>query len=673
VKQADYRYWISALVCCVVLALGQSDAAARRVITPTDNAAIQSDWLLNGQTSILEDPQARPFRWLTATPKDPIPVLNHTLDMSLLHATVALVQWAGIPVWQRTSVVLQHDVPAELRVTGVGRAVKLPIGPTVRRFSLLLPYGFHPVQTRIEPLTTHAYDAYGFHSDQVLQTSGDDRPRIARWYGTDTQTFLPLVLQIALRLWLLLPLGIALLWWRRTGAWYAPGLTTVLWALPWGWAFATGTPLSVEPIVAAVVSGACWAMLRRLHPDALQATMYVVVAAAVGMTGMHAYATAQWMSGVDLGQFEGIGSFLNYLAHMRMAFPIPLLSMEYLLSQSSLPGLFSIGYLTIACRVALLIGLLSALARCWRTPRGLWVGALVLAGAVAGSGFVLRYYDRNVWMVYDALLGTSLVLLVRWIQRDQPTSRRWWLLLGLLLGWLDSLRPFMMLVVPCIVFWLVLRSRNQRVARQILWLCMPLLPNLAWHLYHITVLGQWSWSSHAGMNLARAWIPAAALEAMRAAPADMNSAAYLAASNALLAQTRQWIAAHPLDAVVRALELVWAMVTVPVEMARLNDGGVYTVIAHTADPLVWGYRIIVGVALGVQVVWVGVGLRRGGEWRAPLWLHAAVVTAIVLVSALTEYGEQARFLAAMVPAILLGVIEHSTTLRQSMQQRRKNV
>ena len=108
-------------------------------------------------------------------------------------------------------------------------------------------------------------------------------------------------------------------------------------------------------------------------------------------------------------------------------------------------------------------------------------------------------------------------------------------------------------------------------------------------------------------------------------------------------------------------------------MARLNDGGVYTVITHPADPLVWGYRLVLAAALVLQLWCVVRGLRERAGWRQAHWLHAAVVVAIVGMSALTEYGEQARFLAAMVPALVAGNWEYALQLWHSRQEKRKIV
>jgi len=675
-RETNLLPWVLRIGMALLLLLAvHPEQSARIRISPADAPMGLPDWLTQGQLSIVEEAATRPFRWLLAAPKDPIAALNHTLDLSLLRTTVLLAQWFGIPVWQRTTVVLQHDAATTVTIRGATGTLAVPVGPQVRRYSFVLPYGFHPVQDHIEPLTTTRYDAYGFNGSTILTSPDDARPRIARWYRTEVQTYLPTVLTISLYGILVLLLVGAWVW-SRWQPWWVEAAVALLCVSPWAVQQMIDAPVNIEPLLTIVGAILSWLVIERICGPLPALMRVVVTATSFGLTGMHAYATSYWMQGVDLAAIPNISAYVTYLGQMRMAMPIPLLSLEYLLVHSGLPGIYAIGYLTVLCRVAVVVGLVCALQEWWTTPRRIGVGALILALSVAGIGFVFRFYDRNVWMVYDALLGTSLVFLAQAVVRLDGTKKRF-LVVGLLLAWLDSLRPFMMALVPLVLVWVVLTTRKLPGRASFSWLLLPLLGNLLWHGYHIVVLEQWSWSSHAGMNIARAWIPADALTAMRQAPTDMNSSGYLAASNALMAQTVQWIGAHPVAALQRAGALVWAMLSIPVEMSRLNDGGVYTVIPHQASWLVWGYRIVVGSMLLAQVLVVIRGfLPRAAaafNWRHAEWLQALLVVLIVFISALSEYGEQARFVAAMVPALLSVSLQPALTLLRSMQNRRKTV
>ena len=668
--------WLCRLgLVLVVVLLVHPDAAQQYVVDPRDDGATHQDWILQGQVSIVEDAATRPYRWLLATPKDPVATLNRSLDLSLLRTTVVLAQWVGMPVWQRTTVILQHDAATTVTVRGATGSLEFPVGPQLRRYTVVLPYGFHPVQDHIEPLTTTRYDGYGFNGSTILSSPDDARPRIARWYGTEVQTYLPMVLSVRMFGLLVLPLLGAWLWSRRQ-PWWVEAAVALLCVAPWALQRLTGAPVSIEPLMTMGVAVLSCLIVTRLSGPLPPLMRVVITATALGLTGMHAYATSYWMQGVDLAAIPSFAAFVSYVGHMRMAMPIPLLGMEYLLVHSGVPGVYAIGYLTIVCRIAVVVGLVCALPEYWTTARRIGLGACILVLCIAGIGFVFRFYDRNVWMVYDALLGTSLVLLARALGQLDGTYKRF-LVLGLLLAWLDSLRPFMMVLVPLVLMWVVLSTRNLPGRASYGWLLFPLLGNLLWHTYHIVVLDQWSSSSHAGMNIARAWIPADALTAMRQAPPDMNSSGYLAASNALTAQTLAWIGAHPLDALQRAGQLLWAMLAIPVEMSRLNDGGVYTVISHPAPVLVWGYRVLMMSALVLQGMLVLTGWQREENgvrrWRQGIWLHAVLVVMIIGITALSEYGEQARFVAAMVPALVYGTCASLGFVLRRMQRVRKTV
>ncbi len=97
--------------------------------------------------------------------------------------------------------------------------------------------------------------------------------------------------------------------------------------------------------------------------------------------------------------------------------------------------------------------------------------------------------------------------------------------------------------------------------------------------------------------------------------------------------------------------LPWEMLSISVEMRRLNDGGVYRVIAHSDPVVVRAYRGLCAGALMLQGLVVVRQLHSAG-WRSAYWVHAMLLWAIGAISALTENGEQARLIAAAVPTVL---------------------
>lgn len=249
------------LLCLLVLL--HPDAAQRLSIQPNNEVATRRDWLLQGQVSILEDSATRPFRWLVATPKDPIATLNRTLDISLLRACVELAQWLGVPVWQRTTFILQHDAATTVTVRGQTGMLEMAVGPLVRRYSFVQPAGFHTLQDHIEPLTTTRYDGYGFSGSTILTSPDDARPRIARWYGTDLQTYLTADIRRVLSGLLILPLFGVWLWSLRL-AWWVEVTVSVLCLTPWGVQYVTAAPVTVEPFVTLLVAVLSWLVVERV-------------------------------------------------------------------------------------------------------------------------------------------------------------------------------------------------------------------------------------------------------------------------------------------------------------------------------------------------------------------------------------------------------------------------
>jgi hypothetical protein len=136
----------------------------------------------------------------------------------------------------------------------------------------------------------------------------------------------------------------------------------------------------------------------------------------------------------------------------------------------------------------------------------------------------------------------------------------------------------------------------------------------------------------------------------------MNSREYVALSNMLVAQSIDWILSNPWLAIQRGLVLLGAMIVIPVEMSRLNDGGLYTVITREIPWYVYGYRALMIAGIIGQLV-VLIRHLRQRRWSVAWW-NAFFVLSIIGISAVTEYGEQARFIAAM--AALLWFVDTHT-------------
>lgn len=626
-------------------------APHRIIIDPTDNDAIQRDWIHLNETSILEDATGRPYRWLIEQPKDAFRVINTQVDHSLMHMSVVLSNAFGHTSFWIIQSTLQNDAPTVITMSGASGSITSDLSPAVRHYQWIVPYAFVPQQTHLIPLTNQQFTQYGFDASRPTTSADDQRIRLARWYGTAYQRITPIHGYIITGLLLL---GVWLvIWWcyRADLHWYAllSGTALVLWVIEWG----RREILTLEPIMIVIVTTICWHLGRWIIPRLSKRIHIPILLSAISFDGVYGYATAYWMQGVDLTTFANWSAFWAYVAGMRMAMPIPLLTIEYALTRVGIPGLWSIGYLAVLLRIGMIVGVIWAFAPWLRgTNRQQLIASVLMVGLLAGTAFVFRYDDRNVWMVYDALFAAPLIWLWRMLQRThlQPMIL---VGIGFVIVWLDALRPFMLPFTPLlvgIVVWHVWRTVGQR---GLPYLLAPLIITIGWHTYHIVALGQLSWSSHTGFNIARAWLPDLAMQTMAQSLPDMNSREYVALSNTLVSQSIAWIINNPWLAIQRGFALLGAMIIIPVEMSRLNDGGIYNVIVRDIPWYVYGYRGLMIAGIVVQLI-IAIRYIVQRRWSVAWW-NAVFVLAIIGISALTEYGEQARFIAAM--AALVWFIE----------------
>jgi hypothetical protein len=625
------------------------------IIAPIDERTIQQDWIHLNETSIIEEAMQRPYRWLVDQPKQAFRFINTRVNHSLASMSVVLSKALGHTSFWIIQSTLQNDTSTIITITGATGTVSGQLTPTIRRYQWLVPYAFIPQQDHLIPLTNQQFTRYGFVATQTTTSSDDQRIRLARWYGTTYQLVTHIDGYLASGI-LMAVLWIAVWWggYRRNLGWYAilSGATLALWGLEW---MRDGT-LTLEPLLTFLISAVSWRLGQWVIPQLPQRIHVPIFVSAVSFQGVYSYATAYWMQGVDMTAFHGWGDFWAYIAAMRMAMPIPLLTIEYAIHWLGVPGLWSIGYLAIVVRIGMIVGVVWALAPWLRDSTRHQIGAsVIMIGLLAGSAFVFRYDDRNVWMVYDALFAAPLIWLWRMLQ--QTTYKPPLLIgMGLVIVWLDALRPFMLPFTPILVAVVVWHVWHVASRSALSYVFAPLIITVGWHAYHMVALEQMSWSSHTGFNIARAWMPDLAMQTMAQTLPDMNSREYVALSNMLVAQSIDWILSNPWLAIQRGLVLLGAMIVIPVEMSRLNDGGLYTVITREIPWYVYGYRALMIAGIIGQLV-VLIRHLRQRRWSVAWW-NAFFVLSIIGISAVTEYGEQARFIAAM--AALLWFVDTHT-------------
>ncbi|MFM2308419.1 MAG: hypothetical protein RLY87_539 [Chloroflexota bacterium] len=656
-------FFVLTVSLCVVIGTLLSSATDRAdTIGAEDELALSRDWLFQSRYADLEFHEGEPARWLLNQPKKSFSLINRAIDDSLLHAATTLVARTSTDAFASYTLRLATPIGKPISVTGATRTISFALMPGTRTYTLLTEPNFVPVQTRLLPISTSAFESYGFSTTQYTQSTTDTRELIADFRSATFRNWSP----SATAIWMWVLIALPLLLFAAPPAtsthWWDAPLSVAIIVTPWLVSVLSGTAPSIEPVVTFFVCGALIVSRRladffgvRTSPYATP--VWVMALLASCLSGTRALAVSHWMLGVDFAAMPTWSDFGVYIASMRAAFPIPLLAVEYLLSRSDIPLLFDVLYATAFVRFCAIAGILAALSIIPKTTLW-WRWSTYLLGIVLclGVAFVYRYDDRNYWMAYDACIGLALVVVFLLLRSplDRPVQ---WLGLGVAVVAADSLRPYMQVVLPVLIGVGMVRIGRSVGWRGVRWFLLPLCISIVWHLHHIIQLGQWSWSNYAGFNIARAWVPEAYAQAVIGLPSDMNHPEWGSRSGALIRATVAWIVAHPVDALRNGLSLLTEMFRIPVTIRRFgNDGSIYEVI-RVVPWYVGIYQTIATLALvGHGLFLVNALVRRPTLW-AQYTIERVIWITVVCMTALSETGEQARFIASYIPLLFLGITD----------------
>jgi hypothetical protein len=653
------------LLLCIALACIITTAIVTRISTtvhwsPTQQTDLERDWLFQSSFSELELHDGQPSRWLVTQPKRSDKIINRAIDTTFVRLASA-VSSTGFGSFR---IRLYSPQPKILTITGNERTVRFGLQQGVRTYTMLVEPQFVPKQTRLYAISSQRFEEYGFQTDTPTQSERDARLLIADFRGAVLSLW-PTPAHTAV-IWLLA--CVPLLWLIAVAA-YTPTRAHVLLCgiivyLPWVESLWMHTSATYEPLVTVVVTSAL--VLSRLIAVRLGIVektkstplwIYVILSSIFADTRV--LPASQWMIGVDFARFPTWSEFLSYLLVQRAAFPIPLLTVEYALSRVPTWWLYDVGYSVVLMRWAAVASLLAALSGIRiRRSFGDLAKHLMLILIALGISFIYRYDDRNYWMAYDACIGLALVVVFR-LFRSPLDRPRLWLSLACAIVVADSLRPYMQLFVPAFVGVAAIRIWRLAGMRGIILFCIPLTYTLVWHSYHVVVLEQWSWSNYAGFNIARAWLPDAYAAAVRGLPPDMQNPLWGERSSALTGEVFQWIRTNPARAFERALKLLWQMLQIPVTFYRFTDAGETYEVTRLLPWYIMPFRIAVFLLLGMQFLTFAILVRHFRKENYTFLVERVIWITIFCVTAVSETGEQARFLASFVPVMLLGLTDVS--------------
>ena len=103
--------------------------------------------------------------------------------------------------------------------------------------------------------------------------------------------------------------------------------------------------------------------------------------------------------------------------------------------------------------------------------------------------------------------------------------------------------------------------------------------------------------------------------------------------------------------------LLWQMVQIPVTFFRFNDAGGTYEVTRVLPWYIVPFRLTVMLLLIIQMTTFAMlaTYRTEGWWV--LGIERVIWITILILTALSETGEQARFVASFVPLIVLGITD----------------
>ncbi len=368
-----------------------------------------------------------------------------------------------------------------------------------------------------------------------------------------------------------------------------------------------------------------------------------------------AFPTLRWIDMFSPYDYrrEGLGSFL---LDLRLPVPPVLAAIEML----SLRHLGSTWWIEVVLyRGAIIVAFLAALAVIWPSRLRLLL-FLPLALVFVWAGALLNPFTP---LVYDAVLPCLLLLylfLHRWMHEARPDRAMVALPLaaGTVLALLELTRPFVLLLLPFFLLsaWAALRPHGRRA---FLLLLLPLLLlSGAWHAHQFVRHGQVTWSNHAGFNLIRAWrqVPFPPLideSPHLAAPHNQLPNANTETHSENSRRLQRAVLRYALDNPVEAAAHIGQRVAVFIGTGHFLEGVSpdHKVLAFYDVAVRYLDLMLLAGALAVAAAFVFKAGQRAAIVAAPANLALVVGAGALVIMAIGEAGEEARFQVSLLPLL----------------------
>ncbi len=362
-----------------------------------------------------------------------------------------------------------------------------------------------------------------------------------------------------------------------------------------------------------------------------------------------------WCNIYAVQDFDTFGKTADFVKNLRVPIPIVLS-----LAEIGSFNLFGDTYLvTRTCyRIALVLSFALAIYLASSSTRKM------LASVVFSLVFLwatVEIHPGNA-QTYDIFLPffslLFIVCLKVGLERSEPakptkTMAFCFTAAGFFLSMAELMRPFMIFILPILLFGTYLALRN-RPKRYFLYFLAPLiLFSGTWHLNMYVRHGQVAWSQHGGFNLMRAWPMAPKPMLVRESNnqplqpyrwANKNTQEHYENSRRLQEAVVQYMLAHPYDSLGHLYDQIGALLF-----------GKTQLFTHKPEsPLFWVYRPFVWIAsvwLFYHATMLLIGLCHGHGYLFAMPENLLIVMTVccIFIFAFGESGEQARFLLSLLP------------------------
>jgi hypothetical protein len=390
----------------------------------------------------------------------------------------------------------------------------------------------------------------------------------------------------------------------------------------------------------------------------------------------HSQATlvTRWMLVYEVHDFATPSAMWSYAQDLRMTIPIVLSLLEIAAFQAT-GSTWLVD--TVLYRIVLVLAFASAIAYgAWRwrgaTPdRGTLIRlglTWLLGGLFLWSTVIIHPGNAQPYDLLYPLLILGYLLLLRAVQRMDP-GHGWRIGLacgsaGLLLALAELSRPFVFYLLP-IILWLTARALRGQPRHGLLVLLVAVLLGAGpWHLHQLLAHDQLTWGNHSGFNLMRVWlqVPQPALvpeiHATPLAPGrwpNLDTAEHAENSRRLQTAVMRYILTHPLESVARVVWRIGALMRVKTDIWWHVPRSPIFLLYRPAVWVVFGLFVATVLRRCLKILRAG---RRAWTGRVSTDAILLFVTgASMLMLAIGDAGEEARFLISILPLLLACPLE----------------